>query len=83
MAEQRANKTVKESFLNVYDKLGGDDALLKWASESASNKRIFYQMFGKMLPREVHVQNGDSPESLPFRVLIEGEKEDGSDAPTT
>ena len=69
------NGSVKDSVIDVFEKLGGTDGLYKWAAENPSNKRIFYSSFMKMLPREVHVQNGESPESLPFRVVIEGDKD--------
>lgn len=71
--------SVKETILEVFEELGGKQGLLTWVKETKSNKRMFYSAFMKMLPREVFVSNGDTPDSLPFRVLIEGEKEDGSD----
>jgi len=72
------NGTVKEAVLEVFQKLGGVEGLYLWAAESASNKRIFYTAFMKMLPREVHIANGDSPEDLPFRIAIEKGDDDSS-----
>lgn len=42
--------TVKESLKNVYERLGGDDAMLEWAAE---NPDEFYRHWIKMLPTEV------------------------------
>ncbi len=42
--------TLKASFLNVYLRLGGDDALLEFAK---THKPIFYQMITKLFPQEV------------------------------
>ena len=65
------NATVKETVLSVFTKLGGEEGLLSWTQSSEANRRIFYSSYMKMLPREVHVQNGDSPDALPFRLTIE------------
>ena len=47
---------LKASFINVYKRLGGDDALLEWAGESSSNKKVFYQMIHTMLPKDVQTE---------------------------
>ncbi len=74
------NGTVKEVVLDVFGRLGGVEGLHSWVKESASNKRVFYGAFLKMLPREVHLANGESPDSLPFRLLIESEEKNDSNA---
>ena len=48
--------TLKQSFLNVYERLGGDDGLFKWASDP-KNQGFFYEKVAKMLPREVEQKN--------------------------
>ena len=73
--ENKFTGTVKETVLEVFQELGGKDGLLKWVKENKSNRRIFYTAFIKSVPRELFVANGDSPESLPFRMVIESEKE--------
>ena len=45
--------TLNESFLRVYQELGGDDALLAWAKE---NPKDFYQMIRVMLPKSVEAK---------------------------
>ena len=44
--------TLKDSFLNAYQEIGGDAALAKWAK---TNKGDFYQMIKTMLPKSVDV----------------------------
>ena len=44
---------LKTSFLNVYQRMGGDDELLKWAKKSDQNKGIFFKMVHTMLPKDV------------------------------
>ena len=66
--------TMKDTFLEVFEELGGKAGFVAWVKESKANKRFFYSQLGKMIPREVYVANGDSPDSLPFKLLIESEK---------
>lgn len=52
------NKTtakVKEALNAVYDKRGGDKALLTWANE---NETEFYKLWGRQLPMEVSGPDG-------------------------
>jgi hypothetical protein len=63
----------KDAYLEVFERLGGVEGFAQWAGETASNKRIFYQMGKAMLPKEIFVKNGETPESLPFRMTIESE----------
>ena len=44
---------LKTSFLNVYKRLGGDDAFLEWAQADPRNLAAFYIMLKSMLPKEV------------------------------
>lgn len=46
----RVSTSVKESLKSVYERLGGDDAMLEWA---AQNPDEFYRHWIKMLPTEV------------------------------
>lgn len=46
----KVQRTVRESLVSVYERLGGDDAMLSWASE---NPEEFYRHWIKMLPTEV------------------------------
>lgn len=52
------NKTtasVKAALMAVYDKRGGDKALLAWAN---ANETEFYKLWGRMLPQEVSGPEG-------------------------
>ena len=44
---------LKTSFLDVYKRMGGDDALLKWATKDNQNMSTFYLMLKTMLPKEI------------------------------
>jgi len=41
---------LKKAFLDVFDRLGGTEELLRWAAESKRNQATFYQWITKMLP---------------------------------
>lgn len=45
--------TLKESFLDVYQQLGGTEGLRKWAAKSDNNRGEFYKMVTRLLPKEV------------------------------
>jgi len=42
--------TLKTAFLNVFKRLGGENALLEWVESNNHNKTLFYQWITKMLP---------------------------------
>lgn len=46
---------VKAALIAVYDKKGGDAALLQWAK---ANETEFYKLWGRMLPQEVTGEGG-------------------------
>lgn len=73
--EDQKTFSFKEAWFIVFDRMGGPEGFYKWASEGAANKRIFYQMGKAMLPKEIYVKNGDTPDSLPFKLLIEKDEE--------
>lgn len=45
--------TLKDSFLGVFERLGGTDGLLEWAKKNKRNQAEFYRMVTKMLPANV------------------------------
>jgi hypothetical protein len=44
--------SLKDKFLYVFDKIGGEKELAKWAMQ-AKNRTAFYQMIAKMLPAKI------------------------------
>jgi len=42
--------SLKQSFLNVFEKMGGDEALLEFAK---THKPLFYQMVTRLFPQEI------------------------------
>jgi len=45
--------TLKQAFFDVFHNMGGIVAMQEWAEESSDNRKCFYQMIARMLPREV------------------------------
>lgn len=61
--------TLKSSFLNVYEQLGGDQGLFNWIAEDPrSRMQIFYGWIVRMLPRAVDV---DIPQDSTLQNLLE------------
>jgi hypothetical protein len=60
--------TLKVAFLNVFERTGGEDGLLKWVNASNHNKAAFYQWITKMLPADLNVSGQDG---APIRVRLE------------
>ena len=44
---------IKESFCEVYEKLGGTEGLFNWIKENRYNKREFYKMILQVLPKDI------------------------------
>jgi len=44
--------SLKDSFLQAFEKMGGTEALMEWG-EKEKNKKDFYGMIAKMLPNKV------------------------------
>ena len=57
--------TLKAAFLNVFERMGGEDGLLEWVNASNHNKAAFYQWITKMLPVDVK-QSGEVSHVLSF-----------------
>ena len=45
--------SLKAAFLEAFDRLGGVDGLVEWASANHANRRDFYFMLRTMLPKSV------------------------------
>lgn len=50
--KHKASK-IKESFCEVYERLGGTDGLLAWIKSERHNKREFYKMILQVLPKDI------------------------------
>jgi len=62
--------TLKVAFLNVFERLGGEQALLEWAQASNHNTAAFYQWITKMLPADVNLGNASAPSGKPQALII-------------
>jgi len=60
--------TLKAAFLNVFERMGGEDALLEWVRASNHNTAAFYQWVTKMLPADLNLSGQDGS---PIRVQLE------------
>ena len=49
--------TLKAAFVNVFERMGGEDALLEWAIASNHNTAAFYQWITKILPADINLGN--------------------------
>jgi hypothetical protein len=47
--------SLKDSFIEVFERLGGTDGLLEWTKGNRRNRAEFYRMITKMLPANVAV----------------------------
>ena len=60
----------KQAVLNVYNGLGGDEAMQKWAS---ANKTDFYKIAARLIPHEV-IGAGENGEHLIKTIVHEHQK---------
>ena len=69
-AKNKFNKSLKDAFIKTFNDLGGSKGLTKWAKKNKSNRRIFYQMMSRMLPREVAMTGTDSKDVRSIKLEI-------------
>ena len=55
--------TLKHAFVNTFERLGGEDALIEFCTISPAYRRDFFNWIARMLPREVNI--GSSAEVKP------------------
>jgi len=73
----KVSTSVKESLKSVYDRLGGDEAMLEWARE---NPEEFYRHWIKMLPTEVKQDVTSSDGTLkPISIQVVGVDDNSTD----
>jgi len=73
-AKNKIPKSLKESFLEVYEMLGGTKGLYQWASKSEKNRAIYYQIVSKLLPQEL--EHGGQFNITIHRIISEKAPED-------
>jgi hypothetical protein len=62
--------TLKAAFLNVFERMGGEDALLAWAKASNHNTAAFYQWITKILPADINLGNTPDADGKAQALLI-------------
>lgn len=50
--------SLKQSFLNAFEKTGGTQGLITWVNKNPRNRGEFYKMITKLLPQDTNV-SGD------------------------
>lgn len=55
----KLTRSMREAFLEAFDKLGGVDALVEWAGRHDDNRGAFYSLVSKLLPREIDLRAND------------------------
>ena len=50
----RSSRSVRAAVLRVYEEIGGDEAMARWARE---NPDAFYSIVARMLPKEQHIEH--------------------------
>jgi hypothetical protein len=45
----------REAFLETFDRLGGVEGLVAWASAYNENLSEFYKIYARMIPKDVHI----------------------------
>lgn len=74
-SQNKTTATVKAALQNVYDKKGGDKALLAWAKD---NETEFYKLWGRMLPQEVSGPDGEAIKTV-HEIVLRGVRSDPRD----
>lgn len=55
----KVNRQLRELFREAFDRLGGVDFLVDFATESEANRRVFVQAISKLLPASAGTNNPD------------------------
>ncbi len=78
---------IKAALFNAFDRLGGENRLVKWAKESKANEREFWKMVLSVLPKEMDLKgegfgdtkililrDGNKTQAVPGQVCIQPEE---------
>ena len=67
--------TVKENVINVFNRIGGQEAMAEWAQD---NRTDFYRLYARLLPTQVKSEQIKSPVAShnPFQHLSDEELRD-------
>jgi hypothetical protein len=53
-SRNKITKDIKACYMEVFDRMGGAEGLLKWAEE---NPDVFYAQISKMLPKGIEIKS--------------------------
>jgi hypothetical protein len=68
----KLSMTVKQNVINVFDRLGGEDHMVEWATE---NPNQFYNIYAKLMPTQSELGTIEGQES-PLNVTLNFVKPD-------
>lgn len=72
----RTTIALKEAFLGVFDKVGGQQALVDYAKKSDENYITVVQMLARLLPREITGPDGEGLTIVIKKVLHDAANRD-------
>lgn len=75
----KLTQTVKESFGEAFEKLGGAEALVKWAQR---NPTEFYKLASKLIPTDVNMAVKEVPQARVFPMGITEDEHNRLPAPS-
>jgi hypothetical protein len=48
---------VKQAFLDAFEKTGGVEGLIEWIEKSTHNRKYFYDLLLKLLPKDIDIES--------------------------
>lgn len=66
---------LKQAFLNVFGRLGGENGLLEWVESSNRNRELFYHWITKMLPTNIDVDTGENLKAMVERIFTDNRRD--------
>lgn len=64
--------TLKNAFIEAFDRTGGTDGLVEWIDKSSRNREAFYNWITKLFPHEVALSGSESGKELVLKVIHTG-----------
>ena len=70
--------TLKNAFLEAFDRTGGVDGLVAWIQESRQNQGAFYTLITRLFPQEVEHSGSGPDNALIVKVIHTTDAEGGN-----
>ncbi len=69
---------IKEAFMNAFERIGGEEELVKWINQSTKNKHAFLSMLLSILPRETELSGKLEGQETKIIIVRPEKKDSGS-----